>query len=305
MIALGKLKTLHGRSRIRKCALVLEKFERDFIVRNTKPTEERKAGDSLAGAEADVLSANAIPWKAVLSPTDAVELEYLRELAEFLAVDSESASALKISALRFLAGTKELSVLSPSSVLRTINNFRHELMVISGQTCADWDLLDYAARPGKDIGSTKSGRPFPGLAVYLEAVRSPFNVGTIFRTAEAFGFGEVILSPDCADPHHPRALRSSMGAIDMLPWKRAGLEALTGERESFALELGGTNVEEFQFPQSGILVLGSEELGVSSDALAACGERILSIPMRGLKASINVAVAFGIAANAWVSKFLD
>ena len=93
-----------------------------------------------------------------------------------------------------------------------------------------------------------------------------------------------------------------MGATSLLPWDRAGLEVLGDLGPAFALELGGTPIAAFDFPERGIVVVGSEELGVSRGALEFCGRGKVSIPMRGAKASINVGVAFGILANAWASK---
>jgi len=140
------------------------------------------------------------------------------------------------------------------------------------------------------------------MRVYLEDLRSPFNVGSIFRTAEALGFEEVILSPECADPLHPRAQRSAMGTIERMPWRRVTLSTLATQLEQteiFALEVGGVPLDEFQFPQSGVMVLGSEELGISRQAMEYCTAGCVEIPLVGTKASLNVAIAFGIAGFSW------
>ncbi len=209
-----------------------------------------------------------------------------RDIAEFLVSEAESPLEVILAAGRFLdPGNKEAPV-------RKLNDFRHALMKASGQAPADWDFLDH--------GPEKVERkPIPALRVYLEDIRSPFNVGTIIRTAEAFGFEEVLLSPDCADPRHPRAIRSAMGAVDLIPWRRCDFSELETMTPLMALELGGTEIQDFVFPRKGTLILGSEELGVSAMLLSLDGVERISIPMRGMKASINVAVAFGIAANAW------
>jgi len=123
------------------------------------------------------------------------------------------------------------------------------------------------------------------------------------RAAGAVGREELLLSPVAAAPGHPRAARSSMGAADLVPWRRAGLEALDESGgKAFALELGGTPLDEFRFPEEGIVVVGSEELGVSAEARAKCGLGLVSIPMRGAKGSLNVGVAFGILLNAWAAQ---
>ena len=68
----------------------------------------------------------------------------------------------------------------------------------------------------------------------------------------------------------------------------------------FVLETGGTPLEEFKFPKKGICIIGSEELGVSPEALKKASYGRVTIPMKGLKASLNVGVAFGILMQKWV-----
>jgi RNA methyltransferase, TrmH family len=131
------------------------------------------------------------------------------------------------------------------------------------------------------------------MRAYLEDIRSPFNVGSMFRTADAFGLAEILLSGFSADPAHPRAQRSAMGATSLVPWRRAGLDGVEGLGEVFALELRGDPIDDFEFPEVGVVVVGSEELGVSPVALERCGRRV-SIPMLGAKGSLNVGVAFGV-----------
>ncbi|MDR2103866.1 MAG: TrmH family RNA methyltransferase [Treponema sp.] len=187
---------------------------------------------------------------------------------------------------------------------RPLNTVRHILLAETGRIPADWDFIG----PGGRLDPQKR-RSFPGMAVYLEDIRSPFNVGALFRTAESFGVEKLFLSPLCADPRHPRALRTAMGCVEVLPWERlpfppedaALFLAKTLPKPLFALETGGTAIADFPFPAGGTLIVGSEELGVSPEALAAAEASLgrLSIPLYGLKGSLNVSVAFGIAAAAW------
>ena len=65
-----------------------------------------------------------------------------------------------------------------------------------------------------------------------------------------------------------------------------------------ALELGGTSINEFAFPERGVAVLGSEEFGISPAVLSCCGSRV-TIPMGGSKGSLNVSVAAGILLQRW------
>lgn len=281
MIQVRQLAKLHGVARSRKCALLLERIELELSARGFPAAAEARRAELLA---------------------------YALDLAAFLAGSPESGAELAAAALRCLETARPPA--APAAAFRAIDDLRHYLARASGQAPADWDLHDFRAPASSDadsggtLGAAAGIRsPLPGIRVFLEDIRSPFNVGTILRTAEALGFEEVLLSPACADPRHPRAERSAMGAVDLIPWRRCPLEELPALGEVFALELGGAAIGDFAFPRRGVLVLGSEELGVSAAALALSEGRRVSIPMRGLKASINVAVAFGIAAQAWVSGY--
>lgn len=141
--------------------------------------------------------------------------------------------------------------------------------------------------------------------MYAEDIRSPFNLGSIFRTAEAFGAEKVLVSPLCVSPEHQRAQRSAMGCTEYLPWEVMGLANLPADVPVFALETGGTPIDEFAFPEHGIVIVGSEELGISPEALARARYGRVSIPMYGIKASLNVGVAFGILMQYWSAYLVD
>lgn len=254
MMDLRHFANLHGRARIRKAVLLLERMERDLDF----------------------------------------DFNFAKSLAEILFKSDESDPEVVQAAHDFLErGASAES--DSSSRLRALNTFRHRLMSLCGQSPADWDFIE-VPRPNS------TGFPrVPGMRIYLEDIRSPFNVGSIFRTAEAFGFEEIILSPECADPCHPRARRSAMGTVDRMPWRRASLESLFTVSGVFALEIGGTPLANFKFPLPGLMILGSEELGVSANALRRCDLGAVEIPLTGTKASLNVATAFGIAGYAWFS----
>jgi TrmH family RNA methyltransferase len=198
--------------------------------------------------------------------------------------------------------------------LRAINTVRHILLAETGQQTADWDLIDHGGRLDPE-----GRRFFPGMTVYLEDIRSPFNVGAMFRTAESFGAARMFLSPLCADPLHPRAERTAMGCVALLPWERLGTEPFSAQPDGgpprhalpegpvFALETGGTPLGAFPFPARGTMIVGSEELGVSPAALAAADASWgrVSIPTYGAKGSLNVSAAFGIAMQAWAAALVS
>ncbi|MDR1900988.1 MAG: TrmH family RNA methyltransferase [Treponema sp.] len=208
-------------------------------------------------------------------------------------------------ALKEAVASLNSSTLDMQGLRRCLNSVKYILLSVTGYSPADWDFIDGAGRL-----DTAKRTCFSFMEAYLEDIRSPFNIGAIFRTAESFGAAKIWLSPFCADPHHPRAERTAMGCINILSWERlAALDELTRKKEEgfslFALETGGIPLDTFHFPRKGILICGSEELGVSPTALALARSSagIVTIPTYGAKGSLNVSVAFGIAMQAW-AKFL-
>ncbi len=219
---------------------------------------------------------------------------YLQDLLGNMRNDSDLSESVKLR-------SRELSVrwnpLDAAFCRRLVNSLRHALLAQLEVATADWDFI----HPGDQTG-LQERFSFPGIAVYLDEIRSPFNVGSIFRTAESMGAAELLLSPGTADPLHPRARRTSMGCVGRLPWKRMDYQSLEDLNcDIFALELGGESVNSFSFPRKGILVLGSEEVGVSPECLklADNSRGRASIPLYGWKGSLNVSVAYGIVMNLW------
>src|SRR6266849_6716702 len=128
-----------------------------------------------------------------------------------------------------------------------------------------------------------------GIAVALDAVQDPGNVGTIVRLAAAFDAAGVILLPGCADPFGPKAIRASAGAILNVPIVSMTVdELLASGRPIFVADSKGSTAE---LP-TGILVLGSEGRGISP-ALRKAG-RAIAVETSGRVESLNVAAAAAI-----------
>ena len=136
--------------------------------------------------------------------------------------------------------------------------------------------------------------PAGPLCVYLHGLRDPGNVGTIIRSAHAFGASCVALGPGCADPYGPKAVRASMGAIFTVRLAHAGeLGELPGE----LLALSADAAEELHGPLTRIapeltLLVGSERTGLPPEVLSACG-RQARITIAG--DSLNAAMAATVA----------
>jgi tRNA(Leu) C34 or U34 (ribose-2'-O)-methylase TrmL len=147
--------------------------------------------------------------------------------------------------------------------------------------------------------------PTADVVAVLDDIRSQWNVGAIFRTADAAGLAGLVLTGITATPPARIVAKTALGAEEMVPWRyRASVvEALRAAeaegREVWALELGegAETVFDVRPPRRMTLLLGNEVVGVSSEALAIAKKRV-AIPMAGRKGSLNVAVAFGIAAFA-------
>jgi TrmH family RNA methyltransferase len=169
-----------------------------------------------------------------------------------------------------------------------------------GAAPADWDFLE---PEWLDCGGrTPELRPSTSnRLVYLDDLRSPYNVGSVFRTAESFGVEGILLSRDTPLPTHPRAIRSAMGCADLVEWSVADPRDLDGIDGVFALEVGGTPLDEFRFPRHGCVIVGNEELGISPVLRRRATEDagIVSIPTAGRKGSLNAASAFAILMYCW------
>ncbi|ULQ58978.1 TrmH family RNA methyltransferase [Brucepastera parasyntrophica] len=237
--------------------------------------------------------------------------EYIQGIAALVIEDPkiDPAAAASLETL-LLSGSGRAGMAEMSGgdrLLKLCNTARHALLAAIGTFPAEWDLIHpEREKSGPVSGRTENAagtiRPcFSGIQVYAEDIRSPFNLGSIFRTAEAFGAEKLFLSPLCVSPDHPRAMRSAMGSVGYLPWERLSLGALPRDIPVFALETGGTSLSEFKFPEKGIVIIGSEELGVSPEGLERAEYGRVSIPMTGIKASLNVGVAFGILMERWIS----
>jgi TrmH family RNA methyltransferase len=128
----------------------------------------------------------------------------------------------------------------------------------------------------------------------LWRVGDPGNVGTLFRSADAFGAG-VALSAGCADPTSPKALRASMGAVFHVPL--ADWDEPSGARIAL-VPRGGVPLADVSLEGDLVFVLGAEREGLPHDVLAACDVQA-TIPLQGAAESLNVAMAGTVALYEW------
>jgi len=151
------------------------------------------------------------------------------------------------------------------------------------------------------------------LAVLLDNIRSAWNVGSVLRSADGFGFSHAYLCGISPTADNEAVTKTSLGAEDSVPWSYhkdavklvKGLKgegwkvyALEDDTRAIALESNSLLFNTGDgTPALQVLIVGNEVTGVDPELLDMCDE-IYYIPMRGEKKSFNVAIAFGIAAYA-------
>lgn len=240
--------------------------------------------------------------EAALRP-DAFDKEYLSGLCGLLVGPPFVDVLLEKEHTRALALASTLLSLPEDRFAFACEDLHQLLLSALGAEPSDWDFVDTAS--GELDISRRTILPY---TLVLDRIRSPFNIGSLFRSADSFGVREILLVEGTASPEHPRAQRTARGCIATIPWRMMSEQALLDElkgsgRPMFALELGGVALSDFQFPSDGIAVLGSEEMGVSPGLLAASDTSAgrVSIPLAGTKGSLNVGVAGGIMLQRWFS----
>ena len=141
------------------------------------------------------------------------------------------------------------------------------------------------------------------LVVVLDYVRSLYNVGSVFRTSDAFRLSGVCLCGITAQPPHPEIHKTALGAEDSVPWRYFSQteDAIVWLKEKGYVVLaveqckGSTMLQNFvrEPGKKYAVVLGNEVKGVQQQVVNMC-DGCLEIPQYGTKHSLNVSVAAGI-----------
>ena len=165
---------------------------------------------------------------------------------------------------------------------------------------------------GSDRVSLEEARNAARLPIVgvLDNIRSAHNVGSMFRSADGAGFAELLLCGYSPQPPHRHLAKTALGAVEVVPWRHfanvadainelraAGFCIVAMEKTERSIE-----VREYspRFPLA--IVMGNEASGLSEETLALC-DAVVHLPMRGLKNSLNVSVAFGIAAYQMAARY--
>lgn len=164
-----------------------------------------------------------------------------------------------------------------------------------------------------DIDAYREQKKFP-VKVLLNNIRSLSNVGSIFRTSDAFNIEEVILCGITGTPPHREIQRTALGATESVAWRysESAESVITELKEAgytiFALEQCEVHVAPqdivIEEGQNVCLILGNEVAGVDQD-LVDRSDAVIEIPQSGTKHSLNVTVAAGIALWELYKKFSE
>lgn len=140
-----------------------------------------------------------------------------------------------------------------------------------------------------------------GGYLVLEGVQDPGNVGTVWRTTDAFDAGALILLPGCADPFSPKTVRATMGACFRTKVYETSLGELDAVLQKSGIPLYATALREDTVDVrsadlgSAAVIIGSEGRGITDEALALC-KKTIKIPMSERCESLNAAVAASVVA---------
>lgn len=152
--------------------------------------------------------------------------------------------------------------------------------------------------------------PHP-LVVVAHDLRSAHNVGSVFRTADAAGVAHVYLTGTSPTPDHRGVQKTALGAQDSVAWTAApDLNALLDQLRADGVSVAALEITPGAVPPEAVpaaafplaLVLGNEVDGVPANVIAGA-DLTVALPMYGAKASLNVSVAFGVAAYGLVARW--
>lgn len=167
----------------------------------------------------------------------------------------------------------------------------HELQKLSALTHAH-QVLAVFEQAGEDRAFDPSGK----IALVLDTIQDPGNMGTLIRIADWFGISHIICSTDSADCYNPKVVQGTMGSLGRVHIIYTDLVSfLTGHRDitAYATAMDGESISGIEKIKEGFIIIGNEGRGIS-EAVLQCSHKKISIPRTGQAESLNAAVAAAI-----------
>ncbi len=220
--------------------------------------------------------------------------------------DDQSVRLRKLRSCRTMLEKSRISRLRQLAGLIRDDISERELLnvLVPVERVASRQRMDDATMGVRSSDQEQEAATFP-LTVVVDNLRSAFNIGGIFRTADAMGASALWLCGYSATPEHPQVTRAALGAEKSVNWQhwhslRDALARLKDEGQTiYALETAdrAATVEEHEFVFPCALILGNERFGLDYDILQSA-DYLLQIPMYGRKNSLNVVSALAVAGYA-------
>lgn len=196
---------------------------------------------------------------------------------------------------------------STSSIMHFVDKMERKGAPVSYVTadvyksiCTAEDSQGFGAVVRHRVHKLRKLAPSHGVCwLAVNSIRSPGNLGTIMRTAEAVSAGGIIMIGDNVDPFHPATVRASMGSLFSLSLARASTSEFTrwvAENECFVVGSSPAAKLDYRlvaYPQRTVIFIGDERKGLSQEQLDACSV-VVSIPMSGTLDSLNVSIATSV-----------
>lgn len=147
------------------------------------------------------------------------------------------------------------------------------------------------------------------LIFVLVSIRSLYNVGALFRTADGLGATKIFLTGFTGTPKQPKLKKTALGADESVAWEyvKSASTVIRQLKEAHYEIVGlektkeSTDFREWNPKKKTAILLGNEERGLSPRILKQCDE-IIHLPMLGIKESLNVTTAAGAMGYHWLSK---
>ncbi|WP_442590483.1 TrmH family RNA methyltransferase [Pedobacter sp. AW31-3R] len=222
-------------------------------------------------------------------------IEGIKSISEFLH------SSYQIQSIYFLPQYQSLlPKLLPNIKLFEVNTT--ELEKISALQAPQGILAVVTIPPVVDLDKNTLKNSF---SLVLDGIQDPGNLGTIIRTADWFGFKQVICSANTVEVYNPKTVQATMGSLARVKVSYQNLpEFLQGiQLPVFGAMLDGNSLYETKWGNEGLVVLGNEGQGVTEEVIKLI-DRPVTIPRVGQAESLNVAVSAAIFC-ADISRFLQ